>query len=214
MCSSYRPAQADRLERFGRGRPDFLYGDCYPGRLAPFLGNGAFAGRWQPRVFGMLPHWAKPDLARMTYNARTETVAEKPSFQHAWRGHQFAIVPADAFFEPCYESGSPVRWRIERIDGEPFGLAGIWERRHGVAGEQLSFSMLTICAEDHPFMRRFHAPGKEKRSVVAIEAGDWDAWLQSKGDAEARAFFRPLAPDIFQGVADPVPKAPQRDGAR
>jgi putative SOS response-associated peptidase YedK len=63
-------------------------------------------------TFGMLPHWAKPALVRSTYNARSETAAEKPSFRNAWKKGQFCIIPADVIFEPHYPSAEerPVRW--------------------------------------------------------------------------------------------------------
>lgn len=38
--------------------------------------------------------WADPKLARQTYNARTETVATRPSFRNAWQRKQFCIIPA------------------------------------------------------------------------------------------------------------------------
>ena len=36
--------------------------------------------------FGLIPHWSKDTkIARHTYNARIESVAEKPAFRDAWR---------------------------------------------------------------------------------------------------------------------------------
>jgi putative SOS response-associated peptidase YedK len=35
-------------------------------------------------------------------------------------------VPAEAIYEPNYESGKLVRWRISRRDGQPLGIAGLW----------------------------------------------------------------------------------------
>jgi len=37
--------------------------------------------------------------------------------------------------------------------------------------------MLTQCAAGHPVLSLMHRPGKEKRGVVMLESGDWDAWL-------------------------------------
>ena len=92
-------------------------------------------------MFGMVPHWADHKLARQTYNARTETVASKPSFRSAWKRKQFCIIPTANFFEPNYETGKPVRWRIERADGGPVAIAGIWEYR---PADQL-LSLLRCC---------------------------------------------------------------------
>lgn len=203
MCSNYQPVRMERLESLGRGVPDFPYGECYPGLLAPFLSN-ADAVRWLPGTFGLLPHWAAPKLARQTYNARSETVAEKPTYKHAWKERQLAIVPVECFFEPNYETGRPVRWRIERADKAAFGLAGIWEIRpfdHGPT--RWSFSMLTINADDHPLMRRFHKPGDEKRSVVVLDYGKWGDWLSARSEVDVREFLQPFDPGLMIASADP-----------
>lgn len=130
--------------------------------------------------FGLVPPWAKDlKIARHTYNARFETVAEKPSYRDAWREAHFAIVLADHFFEPCYETGHAVRWRIELASGEPMGIAGLWQRwRHPGDGQVLaSFTMLTINADGHPVMSRMHKPDDEKRTPVVLPASSFDAWL-------------------------------------
>ena len=60
--------------------------------------------------FGLIPHWSKDtNIGKRTYNARSETVAEKPSYRTPWRRRQFAIALADAIYEPNYESGKAVR---------------------------------------------------------------------------------------------------------
>lgn len=44
-----------------------------------------------------------------------------------------------------------MRWRIERADKQPFGIAGIWERRLKDEGlSRWSFTMLTLNADAHP----------------------------------------------------------------
>ncbi|RMS46137.1 hypothetical protein ALP71_05269, partial [Pseudomonas coronafaciens pv. garcae] len=50
--------------------------------------------------FGLIPSWSKDSkIARRTYNARSETAAEKPSFRNAWRHSQHCIIPAVAIYE-------------------------------------------------------------------------------------------------------------------
>ena len=58
---------------------------------------------------GLIPHWAKDtEISRQTYNARSETVDEKPSFRDAWRRAQHCIIPADWIYEPDWRSGKAV----------------------------------------------------------------------------------------------------------
>jgi putative SOS response-associated peptidase YedK len=210
MCAD-NPARKACLERMPWGRhtvgtPPLDFGETFPGGTAPFLAN-ILPTELLPGMFGLMPHWGDPaKLFRMTYNARSETVAEKPSYRSAWRNRQFALVPVESFYEPCYESGKPVRWRIQRADGEPFALAGIWERRMGDEGPaRWSFSMLTVNADDHPLMRRFHKPGDEKRSVAVLDPEDYEGWLGARTEAEARSYLRLFEPELMVAEADPSP---------
>ena len=129
--------------------------------------------------FGLIPAWAKDNkIARHTYNARSETASQKPSFRSAWRNRQFGLVLCENFFEPNYESGRAVRWKIERADQQPFGIACLWDRWTDPASGELivSFSMLTVNADEHTVMNQFHKPGDEKRTPVIISPeyhGDW-----------------------------------------
>jgi putative SOS response-associated peptidase YedK len=209
MCTNYRAGSRDFIhERFGLVA-DFDYVDeTYPAYAAPIvLGAGADL-RCRAACFGLIPHWSRDaKIARSTYNARSETVAEKPSFRNAWRRGQFCLVPMRGFYEPNYESGRPVRWRVEQASGAEFCVAGIWETwRAPTAQEVLSFSMLTINADAHPLMARFHAPGDEKRSIVVVDPADYPAWLAADG-ASARALLRSFDPAAFQTQADPRPRA-------
>jgi len=138
--------------------------------------------------FGLIPSWAKDDkISRHTYNARSETAAEKPSYRHAWRQSQVGLVLADNFYEPSYASGKAVRWKIELASGDPFGIACLWERWTDPASGELvvSFSMLTVNADAHPVMRQFHKPGDEKRTPVIIAPELHDAWLSANPDQAA-----------------------------
>jgi putative SOS response-associated peptidase YedK len=87
----------------------------------------------------------------------------------------------DNFFEPSYESGKAVRWKIALASGDPFGIACLWDRwTDPASGERVvSFSMLTVNADAHPVMQQFHKPGDEKRTPVVIAPALHDAWLSA-----------------------------------
>ena len=132
MCAHYENIRDPRVirEHFKAAPTEALTrADVWPGYVGRFIvrpreadyGDEAVPERVDmPGVFGLLPHWAKDDkLARHTYNARSETVAEKPSFRDAWRKARHCIIPAAAIWEPDWRSGRAVPTRIERTDGEP-----------------------------------------------------------------------------------------------
>ncbi len=142
--------------------------------------------------FGLLPSWAKEEtFGRKTYNARVETVAEKPSYKHAWTKRHYALALADAFYEPCYESGKAVRTAIQQANQDPMAIASIWDTWiEPDTGELIvSFSMLTINANHHPIMKRMHKPEEEKRTVVPLRPELFNAWLNATPE-EAQAILK------------------------
>ena len=191
MCSHYQAIKEREryFKAFGVFPPDDLgrY-DVWPGYPATFIRRPREADAGDDAVpprevltglFGLVPHWA-PDLkiGRRTFNARSETVATKPSFGDAWKHGQRCIVPAEAFYEPDWRSGKAVPTRIARADSEPMGIAGLWSRWRSPDGVVThSFTMLTINAEHHALMRLFHKPTDEKRMVVILPSGAYDDWL-------------------------------------
>jgi putative SOS response-associated peptidase YedK len=90
----------------------------------------------------------------------------------------------EAFYEPDWRSGKSVPTRIQRQDGKPMGIAGLWSGNSKALGrEVLSFTMLTVNADHHEVMQNFHRPGDEKRMVVILDEADYDslAVMPSRG---------------------------------
>ncbi|QNK67821.1 SOS response-associated peptidase [Variovorax sp. PAMC26660] len=188
MCSNYETvSRADRLlSFFGVIREDDERPVLtWPTGMAPFVRlaeDGSGNRRVDDGAFGLLPGWAKELVyGKKTHNAKAETIATLPSYRTAWRMGQRCVVPAEAIFEPYYETaeGQSVRYRIQQPGEVPMGLAGIWDKWHNPeTGEDLfSFAMITINADGHPVMSRFHKPGDEKRMVVILDPEDYDDWL-------------------------------------
>ena len=97
--------------------------------------------------WGLIPAWAKDrEIARHTFNARLETVAEKPSFRKAIRQRR-CIVPASGFYEWQQQGEAKQPYYIHRADRAPLALAGLWERwLDPAAGEVESCSLVTMPA--------------------------------------------------------------------
>lgn len=197
MCSHYEAPDAARIEQaFGIPGPADAQLELWPGYQGPFLRLEKGELHAAKGIFGLLPHWAKDvTLARNTYNARSETVATKPSYRSAWRDARHCIIPAVAIYEPDWRSGRPVPARITRSDGGLLLIAGLWERWHDPAGELVhSYTMLTVNADDHPLMNQYHRPDKEKRMVVILPSGSAQDWLKASVN-ESDDFLRQYPAD-------------------
>lgn len=213
MCANYTPVtEKERLKFYFAVQHAELFPDeTWPGYAAPFIRRPkdqlAPAREVGVGLFGLIPHWSKDlVIGRRTYNARSETVAEKPSFRDAWRYGRRCIVAAENIFEPNWESGKAVRWRIGRKDGAPMGIAGLWGFWKGPDGKELlSFTMLTVNADGHEVMRHFHKPEDEKRMVVMLDAADYDAWLNAPIE-ETREFLTRYPTEHLQSEPAPRPK--------
>jgi putative SOS response-associated peptidase YedK len=211
MCANYTPSKRSVLRGILGFDPELPYPpEAYPSYAAPILvpsreGQGMDA---RLATFGLIPFWAKDrSFAKRTYNARTETIAEKPSFRGSWKARRFCLVPMERFYEPCWETGKAVKWSIHRKDSAPFAVAGIWDSwTDKDTGEiVMSFSMLTINGDGHPVMGRFHRPGDERRSLVVVDSSNWSYWLTATTE-QANALLLTMSPDEF--TATPAMQAP------
>lgn len=187
-------------------------------RIAPDDGSGSSTLVVDDAIFRFVPDFiAKLDWARKTYNARAETIATKPTYRQAWAKSQRCIIPADWIYEFNHETGKPVRWNIHLAGGVPMGIAGIFNTvTHPDGREMFTMSMVTVNADDHPVMSRFHAPGDEKRMVVILDPSDYSNYLSCPVD-QASSYFKqwmgpmeahaaPLPPRVAKPKPPPVPK--------
>lgn len=210
MCTNFTPTKRPEWVKstLGVELPSDFPVETYPGYPAPIVVKSHQTERVACGLarFGLIPVWAKDDrISRHTYNARSETVAEKPSFRSGWRNRQYGLVLVDDFFEPSYETGKAVRWRIGLASGDPFGIACLWDRwTDPTSGELVvSFSMLTVNANDHPVMRQFHNPGDEKRTPVVISTDAYDRWLSAAPAEAAEMMTWEHMPEL---ISQPAPR--------
>lgn len=132
--------------------------------------------------WGLVPFWAKdPAIGNRMINARAETVAEKPSYRAAFR-HRRCLVLADGFYEWRKEGDAKTPYFISLASGEPFGLAGLWEKwTDKDSGESIqTTTLITTAAND--FMAPLH-----HRMPVILQADTANDWLSGPGDFLERA---------------------------
>jgi len=162
---------------------------------APEGRRGVTRYRW-----GLIPGWAKDEKAgSRAFNARAETVADKPAFRTYFRGRR-CLVPVDGFYEWQRTTDGRRPWLIRRRDGQPLALAGLWASWHNPAlaadaPPVRSATILTTAPNE--LMRELH-----DRMPVILEPDDWSTWLDPGfGDLGfLRTLLVPSVPDELEAV--------------
>jgi len=82
----------------------------------------------QPMQWGLVPSWSKGIKPKFsTFNARSETLAEKPAFRSAWKQSRTCLIPIKGYYEWQKEDSGKQPYYIHLSDDEPIMLAGIWD---------------------------------------------------------------------------------------
>ena len=174
--------------------------------------------RIQPMEWCLIPHWAKtPEKAesirKHTYNARDDTIFEKPSFRDAIMKNRCLVI-ADGYFEwHHHANGRKYPYYIQLENGEPFAMAGIWsEWKYGDMAKR-TFAIVTT--EANPMMARIH--NSAKRMPVILPKAVERRWLEpTLPKNEIIRLMKPLdeklmkahtVPKMAQGADRNVPEA-------
>jgi putative SOS response-associated peptidase YedK len=77
--------------------------------------------------WGLIPAWTKDaSIGNKMFNARAETIAEKPSFRDAFPKRR-CLIPADGFYEWQKLGKMKTPFLFSLKSGKPFGFAGLYE---------------------------------------------------------------------------------------
>jgi putative SOS response-associated peptidase YedK len=119
-------------------------------------------------------------------------VAEKPAFRSAFRSTR-CIIPADGFYEWQRSAGKKQPYHIRRVDGKPFGFAGLWSKCRDIE----SCTILPTNANE--LVSEMH-----DRMPVILSPTDYGAWLESDRE-NLFGMLRPFAASKMTAVAiDPI----------
>ncbi len=145
--------------------------------------------------WGLIPHWAGEEgISLNLYNARGETVSEKPAFRTSFARTR-CLIPASGYYEwQAPAQGSNTRkqpYYISPADSEAqtgqhappnkvpayFAMAGVCDQWASPRGETImSFAIITTEAADP--IAYIH-----QRMPVMLEEKDWSVWLDPENHA-------------------------------
>lgn len=144
--------------------------------------------------WGLVSPWAKDlKVGYKMINARAETIADKPSFRHAFN-RQRCLIVADSFYEWKNENGRKIPMRIKLKTDEPFGFAGIWETWRSQENEQVIHTCAVITTSSNELMAPIH-----ERMPVILRKEDEEAWLNIHTPKEdCLALLKPLDAKVME----------------
>ena len=124
--------------------------------------------------WGLIPSWAKdPGIGNKMINARSETLAEKPSFRNAYKRKRCLIL-ADGYYEwqkiPGDRLKQPVYIRLK--SQKPFALAGLWETWQTEGMNEPLRSCTIITCPPNAMLAEIH-----HRMPVILPQDAYAAWL-------------------------------------
>ena len=149
-----------------------------PTMMAPVVVSATAGLQLCLMKWGFLPPWAKDEKeAAKCFNARAETVAEKPTFRDAFKKRR-CLVPATGFYEWRDEGGKrKAKYRFGVSDEENFSMAGLWTPWTSPAGVTiLSFTILTTSPNE--LLSQYHnrmpviLPKEAEVSWLSLELGE------------------------------------------
>ncbi|UCG79274.1 MAG: SOS response-associated peptidase [Nitrospirota bacterium] len=183
MCGRFVRSNSipEIAKEFGADEPDLSLDPSY--NVAPSQDILIVVNDGRKRLvkcrWGFIPHWAKDEkMAYKMINARTETVADKPSYRAAFKKHRCLVV-ASGFYEWKREGKVKSPYYILPRSGKPIGFAGLFSIWHPQDGTDFCTSTI-ITTGSNDLLSPIH-----DRMPVIIREEDRDIWLDpSNSDSD------------------------------
>lgn len=133
----------------------------------PGLPPQIIEARW-----GFIPHWwNKPELPRLSFNARSEEAAVKPMWRDALRRSR-CLIPATSWMEWQKAHGVKIPHQLQRPDGHGFMFAGLWSLWRPRPEAQSAATCVILTTAAAAGIADVH-----ERMPVVLAPAAWRAWL-------------------------------------
>ena len=126
--------------------------------------------------WGLIPAWAKdPKTLPPMNNARSESIASKPSFRSAYKSRR-CVIPASGYYEWQKRGTGPKQpFYFHARDNQPLAFAGLWEKWSPPNAEAVTSAAIVTCAASAEF-----ASIHDRMPVVLTTPAQRDRWLQNE----------------------------------
>jgi putative SOS response-associated peptidase YedK len=139
---------------------------------------------------GLIPGWWKKTAKEVpsTFNARAETVAQKPMFRSAFKRARCTVPASDYYEWPAW--GRQAALFHQRGGWPVLSIADLWDEWRDPETRESVLSCTLIVTSANDFTRPIH-----DRMPVLLGRQDHDAWLTGKAGVE---LLRPAPNDLLR----------------
>jgi putative SOS response-associated peptidase YedK len=124
-----------------------------------------------------------------TFNARVETIREKPMFRCAFRRTR-CLIPASGYYEWHDAPDGKQPYYFTRRDGAAISIAGLWDEWRDRQANETIRSCAMIITDANEFVGELH-----DRMPVILEPEQFQAWLTGAAGLE---ILKPAGNDVLQ----------------
>lgn len=124
-----------------------------------------------PMRWGLVPSWSKALPKTAVFNARAETLNQKPYFRAGYRHHR-CLIPANGWYEWASLDGTKKPYRISHQADEPIVFAGVSDTWMGADGQSFLLSVAIVTRPAVGHLENVH----HRMPLVLSEEGR-QAWL-------------------------------------
>jgi putative SOS response-associated peptidase YedK len=158
--------------------------------ITPYFANRKLEQmRW-----GLIPAWWSKSLKEMrlaTFNARAESIAEKPMFRTAFKKSR-CLIPVSGYYEWQDTPQGKQPHYFTRRDGAVMTIAGIFDEWTDPETKQAIRSCAMVITTPNKLVAEIH-----DRMPVILERADFQQWERGHVN-EAAPLMKPAADDVLQ----------------
>ena len=155
-----------------------------------------------PMRWGLIPRWWEKSLKELpaTFNARAETVAEKPMFRDAFKRNR-CLIPASGYFEWHTVGKDKQPYYFTPRNGSVLTFAGLWEEWKDRVDNEIIASCTMLITQANKFVSAVH-----DRMPVILGQENIGPWLSGSAGTE---LLKPAPEDtlrmwpVSKGVSKP-----------
>src|SRR5450759_3693416 len=146
-----------------------------------------------PMRWGLVPSWWSKTLKEMrlaTFNARAESIAEKPIFRDSFKKRR-CLIPASGYYEWQHTPSGKQPYYFTRRDGQIITIAGLWSKWTDKATGTDLHSCTMVITEPNKVAAEVHASARQPSLIVKLRKV-----VRGSVD-EATALMKPAAEDVL-----------------